>query len=455
MVVDRFEEARGPAQQAIAIARQVGAVAEEGTARAVLGSALVNLGEPDPGLAELAAARRLATQAGDVTLALRATISHSDVLIATGRLEEAAAAALDGLDEARRLGLARFNGPMLASNATEALVVLGDWDQADQVSRKALETAPSEASTTGLPLARTKLELGRGDLDRAETRLRQIRRLLPTPIQQAQEAGPLYASLAEIALWRRDLEHAKQLVAEAVPQVQTNLRYAVPLYALGIRIEADRAETARARHPGQQPPDDGTATALLDRLRKAATSAAAASFPELAAWHATALAEHIRQQGPSDPAAWAAAAAAWQRLGQPYRIAYTLFRQAEALMAGHGDRTTAAEALRGAADITGRLGARPLHAEVQALARRTRLDLTPPTPAPLARPPTPAQQLGLTPREAEVLTLVAAGRSNRQIAQALYISPKTASVHISNLLSKLGVHTRVEAAAIAHRLGLN
>jgi DNA-binding CsgD family transcriptional regulator len=110
--------------------------------------------------------------------------------------------------------------------------------------------------------------------------------------------------------------------------------------------------------------------------------------------------------------------------------------------------------LRRAAAITGRLGARPLDSEVTALARRARLDLAPPTPA-AADVPAPAAQLGLTPREAEVLALVAAGRSNRQIAQALFISPRTASVHVSNILAKLRVRTRVEAAAVAHRLGLD
>jgi DNA-binding CsgD family transcriptional regulator len=69
--------------------------------------------------------------------------------------------------------------------------------------------------------------------------------------------------------------------------------------------------------------------------------------------------------------------------------------------------------------------------------------------------PTPAAQLGLTRREVEVLALVAVGRSNRQIAQALFISPKTAGVHVSNILAKLGVAGRVEAAAVAHRLGLD
>ena len=123
-------------------------------------------------------------------------------------------------------------------------------------------------------------------------------------------------------------------------------------------------------------------------------------------------------------------------------------------MAGDGDRDAATEALRRPAAITGRLGARLLDAEVKALAQRARLRLDPDAP-PATAAPTPTEQLGLTPREAEVLALVAAGRSNRQIAEALFISPKTASVHVSNILAKLGVATRVEAAAVAHRLGLD
>ena len=184
----------------------------------------------------------------------------------------------------------------------------------------------------------------------------------------------------------------------------------------------------------------------------------AAGLPELAAWQATARAECTRRDGPSDPAAWAAAVAVWERLGQPYRAAYAGFRQAEALLTT-GDRDTATTVLGRAAAITGRLGARPLDSEIRALARRARLDLAPPADAAAAAPaagaPTPVEQLGLTPREVEVLALVAAGRSNRQIAQALFISPKTASVHVSNILAKLGVAGRVEAATIAHRLGLD
>jgi DNA-binding CsgD family transcriptional regulator len=452
VLVDRFAEARGLAEEAVAIAQQVGAHAEEANARTALGSALGYLGESDAGLAELAAGRRLATQAGDAILTLRTVVHYSDGLVPTGHLDQAAAVAIDGLNEARRLGLTRFYGPLLAGNATEALVALGRWDQAEQLSRQALETGPSGPAYVALPLARAALELGLGDLDAAQARLQAVRRLLPDPIPQSQRAGPLFCGLVELALWRGHLDQARQLVAQAVPQVAANPRYAAPIYALGLRVEAALAELARARHPGQPAPDDGTTAALLRRFAQATT--ATPGLPELAAWHALGLAERTRRDGPSDPAAWAAAAAAWERLGQPYRGAYAGFRQAEALLAA-SDRDSAAVVLGRAAALTGRLGARPLEGEVQALARRARLDLAPPTAVAAADAPTPAEQLGLTPREAEVLALVAAGHSNRQIAQALFISPNTVGVHVSNILAKLGVAGRVQAAALAHPRGLD
>jgi DNA-binding CsgD family transcriptional regulator len=455
-LLSHLEEAKGVAEEAVAIAWQVGACAEEASARTALGGALMHLGDPDAGLAELEAACRLATQAGDVIVALRAIVNHSDGLLMAGGLEEAVLVALDGIKQARRLGLARSFGPLLACNATEALFALGRWDEAERVSREALESTPSDPASFHLALARAALELGLGDLDGAEARLQAVRRLLPDPIPEAQKAGPLLGGLAELALWRGHLDQARELVAEAVPRVAADPRRAAPLYALGVRVAADRAELARARHPGQPAPDDGTATALLERLDRKTQGSAAAGLPEVAAWHALGRAERTRQAGQPDPAAWAVAVTAWERLGQPYRVAYAGFRQAEALLAS-GDRESAAVVLGRAAEVTGRLGARALDAEIRALARRARLDLAPHAGAPAVATgaSAPAEQLGLTPREAEVLALVAAGRSNRQIAQALFISPKTVSVHVSNILAKLGVAGRVEAAAIAHRLGLD
>jgi DNA-binding CsgD family transcriptional regulator len=126
-----------------------------------------------------------------------------------------------------------------------------------------------------------------------------------------------------------------------------------------------------------------------------------------------------------------------------------MLRAAEAAMAA-GDRDGAAQRLRRGAELAGGLGARPLGEEIAALGRSARLSLR---TARGGDRPAPGR-LGLTAREFEVLRLVAAGRSNPEIAAELYISAKTASVHVSNILAKLGVSGRGEAAAAAHRLGL-
>jgi DNA-binding CsgD family transcriptional regulator len=160
----------------------------------------------------------------------------------------------------------------------------------------------------------------------------------------------------------------------------------------------------------------------------------------------------------ADPGRWAAAAQAWEALGYTWHEGYARWRQAEALLAKGAPRPDAAAALARAWVLADGLGVRLLAAEVESLARRARIDL--PDAAGGARDgPAPEElavtdELGLTPREREVLALVADGRTNRQIAEALFISNKTASVHVSNILAKLGVANRGEAAAIAHRLRL-
>jgi DNA-binding CsgD family transcriptional regulator len=150
------------------------------------------------------------------------------------------------------------------------------------------------------------------------------------------------------------------------------------------------------------------------------------------------------REGPSR--AWDEAAAAWEAVSEPYPRARALWHAAEAALAG-GDREGAAARLRTAAGLAGDLGAEPLAQQIALLARRGGIVLG----ASAAPGDSPA---GLTARELEVLRLVAAGRSNREIAAELFISPKTASVHVSNILGKLGVATRGEAAARAHVLHL-
>jgi DNA-binding CsgD family transcriptional regulator len=147
-------------------------------------------------------------------------------------------------------------------------------------------------------------------------------------------------------------------------------------------------------------------------------------------------------------AAWDEAAAAWAALSEPYPLAWALLAGAQVALAG-GDRDGAAERLRRAAPLAAGLDARPLSDEIAVLTRRAGIRL-----ADEESTPGTDVGLGLTGRELEVLRLVAAGCSNREIAAELFITPKTASVHVSNILGKLGVASRGEAAAKAHSLRL-
>ena len=159
----------------------------------------------------------------------------------------------------------------------------------------------------------------------------------------------------------------------------------------------------------------------------------------------------LTRLGTPDPDAWAAAALGWERLGDPFWTAMARLREAEAAAAA-GATARAANALQQAHRLATSLGAATLLVEIEQVSRRTRLGVDAPTPRVLAA--ATIDQLGLTPREAEVLALVAAGQTNRQIGERLYVSEKTVSVHVSNILRKLGVSTRVDAAAVAQRLGV-
>jgi len=214
-------------------------------------------------------------------------------------------------------------------------------------------------------------------------------------------------------------------------------------YACGAALTSPAADDGLA----------GRARLLLDRLRALAKTMAA-SGPLQQAHQLTFAAESLRTgEAAGAPAtdalaAWDAAAQAWDHLHCPYRLAGALVPAAEAAV-DRGDRDGAAQRLARAASLADSLAAIPLHEQIRSLARRARLSI----------PAGPAGDrafgvFGLTAREIEVLRLVAAGRSNRDIAAELFISAKTASVHVSNILAKLNATSRTEAAAIAHRAGL-
>ena len=184
---------------------------------------------------------------------------------------------------------------------------------------------------------------------------------------------------------------------------------------------------------------------------------AAATQSWMACYAVLAQAEWSRLEGRPDPQAWQQTAQGWERAELPYRATYARFRQAEALLGVRAPRAQIQPVLRAAYQTAVRLGAAPLRREIELLAGRGRLHLKEPArPAPASQAPaSPAASFGLTRREAEVLALVAAGRTNRQIGAELFITEKTASVHVSRILAKLGVVGRGQAAAVAHRLGLD
>jgi DNA-binding CsgD family transcriptional regulator len=164
-------------------------------------------------------------------------------------------------------------------------------------------------------------------------------------------------------------------------------------------------------------------------------------------------ADASRVEGDAAPAMWSRAAAAFAALPMPYQQAYARWREAGSPLTARQPRAPANTALFEAHGIATRLGAQPLRRQIEATAQRARIDLSGDLHA-TAKKAKPAAKFGLTARELEVLQLLVAGRMNRDIAKTLFITENTAGVHVSNILGKLGVARRTEAAAIAHELGL-
>jgi DNA-binding CsgD family transcriptional regulator len=375
-----------------------------------------------------------------------------------GRLEDAVEVSLSGREPLRRLGLVgQWQDTFLMSQAAEALFKLGRWDQAHRLATQALAQATPDARFLFSTAA--ELEIGRGEFQAADAHLELITEQSLSPGSPPMAAREYAALTAELGLWQGQPEEAHAAVQEGLDRVaNTDERVrSGRLLCLGMRIQADRAELGRARH------DQVEVEAAIRAAHALASRAAAmapnplvpGATPMPATGAVTALfnGERSRLEGRSDPAHWQAAAAAWLALGRPYPAAYAQWRQAEALLVGRQPAGGAVEPLRAAHAAALRLGARPLLRQIQALARRARIILEAPPGEPVPTP-SPLEHLGLTARELEVLRHVAAGRSNREIGDALFITPKTASVHISNILRKLQVTSRVQAATTAHRLGL-
>ena len=414
-------------------------------------------GRVGEGIAVLERGWSLARAAGDGPALLRLAVSESDALLKLAEFRRAADVARDGLGTARQIGLeASLPATILAFNASEALLALGRTAEAAALIDP-LTSEPPDRLHWPTHEARAEIDLLRGDIQ-AAGRLRQQVDAIFAPTSHIEFARESAQRAADIALWAGRPGDALAKVRKVLwlPQAERPVIFSGRLLVTGMRACADLAEQARARHDEPAGSDAADAAdelvAWVGRLSGTPFTQhpLAATIPaERATWEA----ERTRLAGTSDPGAWGRAASAWQGLGCPHRAGYAWWRQAQAQLDRGQPPAAAADALRAAAAAAD--GHAPLLAQVRTLAERARIPLQAQAGAPAAPPPTrEPTPYGLTDRELAVLRLLAAGHSNAQIGGELYISPKTASVHVSSILRKLGVSGRVQAAALAERAGL-
>jgi DNA-binding CsgD family transcriptional regulator/tetratricopeptide (TPR) repeat protein len=443
------DEARRWSEEALMAARAVDSAEDEADVLVTLG--LVNWADPGKARSFFTLGRARAADAGNLEIELRALQDLAWLEFGLGNLAAARLLFDEGVELTRRAGLgwSRFG---ITMRRGQILVCFdaGDWDQSERLAR-AVPDLVTTLAVASLAAAALPVEVSRGRPSAAR-HLRDLRALSDLDFDTAVEAAGWEA---ELATWQGDLDRANSAVQRGLATIDAT---GEPFKGVddtrtcwtGLAVQAERAERARAVGDAETLSDAiAVGHMLLKRARSVEEEAQRTGLAHhvfLAGWLAKAEAEWTRLQSRSDPKAWQAAIDAFS-FGHVYEVARCRWRLAEALL-GAGDRQGATMAARAAHETAMRLGAEPLRGALEALARRGRLDLG--TGVPVER-----TLAGLTPREVEVLRLLVQGRSNRQIAEQLFISGKTASVHVTNLLAKLGVHSRLEAAATARRLGLD
>lgn len=411
---DRLEAAREVLPALREAAERSGAA--EYALEADLVAAMLGDGDPLDDVADRA------HRAGDVRLDLVATAARADVLLRGGEPARAADLATEGLLRTSSSGLSRYGGAVLAVLLTRARVAQGRWDEALDAVHHALVIDPAADGRARLLLEQGTVAVLRGDLATARQTLDSLDRFAPDP-----EAG-LGPALARLRLEVAALDpggaadlprlHEAGLAALGTGPGGWALRASLSRIAADHRLDVTAA-------PGPPPPRDPVERALSEQVD----------------------AETDRADGER----WRDLAGTWAGLGDVPRESYARYRAAAALLAAD-DRTAAGAELARAAELTAATGAEPLLGLVNQLARRARLRLGDDAARPHAEAAT--VPFRLTDRELDVLRLVAEGRTNGEIAQELFIATKTASVHVSNIMAKLGAANRGEAAATAHRLQL-
>jgi DNA-binding CsgD family transcriptional regulator len=448
MLRDKFADAERVLRRAIRGARAVNALATEGHALCSLGPVLVELGQMAEGLAASRRALELCRAHGTTEDVCRCFVCLAHSLYFSGLYDEAERVAADGMAYAESIGQLRYYGAALTGNRIMALILSGRWREA--AAAKAAFDLEMPESDPYLQVRWLNLLLGEGRADEARPLINRLLDLTADADDVQFRASALLRA-GELAGLESRWNDARGLLADGLAAAADtdDQYYRSRGYAVALQAEADRAQAGGSRN-NQIADIYETADRLIADARRLVRPAAA--LPETRAWLITAEAHYLRVRAHDDPQTWTRVAEGWAHIGQPYQAAIARYRQADALVRSHGDRGDATHAARNALVVAERLGAVPLAADIRRLAERGRLDLA----AAAAEPARSATAgLGVTSREAEVLRELAIGRTNRQIAEALFISEKTASVHVTNLLRKLGVTSRVEAAAIAQRAGMS
>jgi DNA-binding CsgD family transcriptional regulator/tetratricopeptide (TPR) repeat protein len=449
----RAKEAEAETALALELSVSLGARREEGRTRNAIGVLASLRGAIDDAVYELRTALDIAAEIGDAEDLASAYINLSHVLGVGGRLPEQIDVCRAGVEALTRMGLLRQGGSLLMANAGESLIKLGRLAEADALLARAHALHPRGIMAAPVLLRSSQLAVVRGELTRAREHCAQAQAIVEAENAPSAWFREVAEVAAETELWAGHPDAAYRLVIEALHVIEGTDEEVggTLLVALGLRAIGDQRETHR---------DPDSRVRLKDQCTRLLESGAAAEWrpdrpdpvgsAQSAALYATARAELARAEDLGDIACWASARRRWSELERPFAAGYAQWREAEARLRAGVDADGIA-ALRGAYAIARRLGAQRLMAELRALARWYRVDLVeeviPPGPDGLAR-------YGLTAREREVLAGLAAGRTNQEIADQLFISVKTASVHVSNILRKFDVPHRQDAARIAHRHGV-
>lgn len=450
-----FSAARDMARRALVPARRVGEPRALASVLGVLGFGAAHTREGEAGLEALSEAVGIAEATGDPATLGECLLRRAELLSGPlNALDDGVAAARDGAARMAALGLGRTAAVSLRAEAANGLFRKGAWDEAEAEVATAWAAAPAGTELIELRLARARLRMGRGDLDGAEEDLTAVE-LVAGLSGLPRLRLPLLILRAGLEMWRGRPEVGFTHVGTGLDVVESGIDdvFAVaPLLWHGARAHAEAVLLGRA-------PDAG-GVRRLRRHRRELTERGERSDPALrgvlATYEAMCAAEQSRVTAGADPGTWAEVADRLERLGQPYPTAYARLRSAEALL-GARRSGGAAELTRAAAGARA-LRAEPLLAEIGQVARRARIDVPdlPPgndRPSPVL-PPSPPEDnpLGtLTERELEVLAVLAAGATNKEIATRLFIAPKTVGAHLGRIFTKLGVSNRTQAAGVLRR----